>query len=298
MNVIKKFYVVNSFAEESFGGNPAAVFPDASGLSTATMQKIAKQLNLVETVFVTSLKNKKADFEFRYFTPRKEYPIAGHPTIASFVALVKAKIINVSNKEKYLIKTKKGIQEIIVKNPKEPIVIMQQAKPSFHKIINDRKAVARILGIDARDIADNLPIQTVDTGLGHMIVPLKSMEALMRVKRNIEKLKNFCKKHNALEVQAFTFKTYSSAMDVHTRNISPHDPIEDPGCGVGNGALGAYLLKHYFKDKQNISLKAEQGHITNMPCVIEIYGSNTGKDIEVSIGGKGTVMIKGNFFIS
>ena len=294
----KKFYVVNSFAEKSFGGNPAAVFPDASGLNTATMQSIAKQLNLVETVFIISLKKSKADFEFRYFTPKREYPIAGHPTIAAFIALAKANIINASKKEKYFIKNKKGIQEITVENQKEPTVVVRQTKPIFHKIITGRKDVADVLGVKAGDIMENLPIQVVDTGLRHFIIPLKSIKSLMRVRRNTEKLKDFSKKHNALEVQAFTFQTYNRAMDLHTRNISPHDPIEDPGCGAGNAALGAYLLKYYFKDKQNISLKAEQGHITNMPCVIEIYGSRAGTDIQISIGGKGRLMVEGNFFVS
>lgn len=298
MNKSKTFYVVNSFAEENFGGNPAGVIVEASGLNTKTMQSIAKQLNLVETVFITKPKNTKIDFQFRYFTPEKELPIAGHPTIASFIALSKAGIIDISKKEKYKLKNKKGIQEIVVKNKKDPIVIMQQAKPVFYKIIEDKKTVADIFGIDMKDLHPNLPVQTVDTGLGHIIVPLKSMEALMRVKRNIKQLKEFCKKHNATEAQLFTFDTYNKKMDLHTRNICPREGIEDPGCGVGNGAVGAYLLKHYFKNEQYISLRAEQGNIVNMPCVIEIYGSQTNGDIKVSIGGRGKLMVKGEFFYS
>ena len=297
MSKSKNFYVVNSFAEEKFGGNPAGVFPDARGLDTKTMQSIAKQLNLVETVFITKTKNKKVDFEFRYFTPEKELPVAGHPTVASFIALAKVNMIDISKKEKYLIKNKKGIQEIIIKNQKNPVVIMEQAKPTLYKIIEDKKAVADIFGIDVKDLSDTLPVQTVDTGLGHLIVPLKSLKALMKVKRNIKELKEFCQKNNATEAQIFTFETINKKMDLHTRNICPREGIEDPGCGIGNGALGAYLLKHHFKNEQNISLRAEQGNIVNMPCVIEIYGSEKDNDIKVSIGGKGKVMTKGEFYI-
>lgn len=298
MSKVRNFYVVNSFADKSFGGNPAGVFLDARGLSTRMMQDIARQLNLVETVFITPLKNKKADFEFRYFTPQKELPIAGHPTIASFIALSKANIINVSKKENYLIKNKKGTQKITIKNKKNPIVIMQQAKPIFYKIIEDRKAVADIFGINVKDLLETLPVQTVDTGLGHLIVPIKSLSSLMKVKRDIKKLKDFCKKHNATEAQLFTFETYDKKMDLHTRNICPREGIEDPACGVGNGALGAYLLKHYYKDKQNISLKAEQGIVVNMSSVIEIYGFRKDKDTQVLIGGKGKLMVKGQFFFN
>ncbi len=294
----RNFYVVNSFTNKSFGGNPAGVFTDARGLSTSVMQDIARQLNLVETVFVIPLKHQKADFEFRYFTPQKELPIAGHPTIASFVALSKANIIDVSKKENYLIKNKKGVQKIKIKNKKDPLVIMEQANPIFYKVIEDRKTVADVFGINIKDLSDELSVQTVDTGLGHLIVPLKSLASLMKVKRDINKLKDFCKKHNATEAQLFTFETYDKKMSLHTRNICPREGIEDPACGVGNGAIGAYLLKHYYKDNKNISLKAEQGNIINMPSVINIYGSRKDNDIEVLIGGKGKVMIKGEFFVS
>ena len=62
----RQFVVVNAFAGSPFGGNPAAVFTNASGLETETMQALARQLNLVETVFV--LPGDAVDFHLRYFT--------------------------------------------------------------------------------------------------------------------------------------------------------------------------------------------------------------------------------------
>lgn len=92
--------VINSFSGENLTGNPAAVFLNPSGLDNNTLQNIAKQINLVETVFVYPSYN--ADFLFRYFTPNKEVSLAGHPTIAAFMALVNSKKIdlvkeNISN---------------------------------------------------------------------------------------------------------------------------------------------------------------------------------------------------------
>ena len=78
----KRFVVVNAFATVPFGGNPAAVFTNAQGLDDATMQAIARQLNLVETVFILPAEG-DADFRLRYFTPEAEIPVAGHPTIRS-----------------------------------------------------------------------------------------------------------------------------------------------------------------------------------------------------------------------
>jgi len=76
----KNFLVVNAFAVRPFGGNPAGIFPHAEGLSDEEMQLIARQLNLVETVFVFRGTEPNVDRHLRYFTPLKELPIAGHPT--------------------------------------------------------------------------------------------------------------------------------------------------------------------------------------------------------------------------
>ncbi|MBF8984764.1 PhzF family phenazine biosynthesis protein [Lutibacter sp. B2] len=96
----------------------------------------------------------------------------------------------------------------------------------------------------------------------------------------------------------FTFETYNEKFTIHTRNICPRNGIEDPGCGIGNAALGAYLLKNKHFNQNEIRLKAEQGKIVNMPCSIEISTNQKEEnDIQVFVGGKGRVMIKGEFNI-
>lgn len=295
----KNFFVINSFGEKSFQGNPAAVFLDGSDLNTRTMQSITKQLNLVETVFIIQNEaNSNFDFEFRYFTPIKEVPIAGHPTIAAVIALEASSIINVARKNRYKIKTKIGIQEInAYKKENDLIVMMETKKPVFYPVVEDKSEVASVLGLSITDIMDELPIQPVDTGLGHLIVPVKSLESLMNVKRNINDLKKLCEKLNVSEAQVFTFDTYNKDFDLHTRNICPRDGVEDPGCGVGNAALGAYLLQNKYDNKQEIRVKAEQGIIVEMPCVIEIHVYKRYNEISVQVGGKGNLMIKGEFFV-
>lgn len=294
----REFYVVNSFAEEDFGGNPAGVFIDADGLKQEMMQKIARQMNLVESAFVFRSTDNDHDFYFRYFTPLKELPITGHPTIAAVIALIKSKKIKVEEKSLYNIKTNAGIKKIDIKeNLSEPIVIMEQKQPEFFPIVEDRKNVADILGLNESDLIAELPVQPVDTGLGHLIVPVKSLDILMRVERKIEPLRNLCSSLGVMEAQIFAFETYDSKNTLHTRNLCPREGIEDPACGVGNGALGAYLLKHHYKNEEKIDIRAEQGNIVNMPGVINIMANRKDDNIEVFIGGSGKVMIKGTFIL-
>ena len=93
------------------------------------------------------------------------------------------------------------------------------------------------------------------------------------------------------------FETLAPAADLHTRNICPREGLEDPGCGVGNGALGAYLLKQQYPDRMELKLRAEQGQIVNMPCVIEIFARRSDDGIRVSIGGHGRLMIRGELYL-
>ena len=294
----REYTVVNSFAEKSFGGNPAGVFINAEGLDRAAMQSMARQMNLVESVFVFPSAEKEYDFYFRYFTPQKELPIAGHPTIAAVLALMENKAIEAEKRTAYAIKTNAGIKRInITGSESGPVVTMEQQKPVFYEILGDRKKAAEILALEEGDLMEDLPVQPVDTGLGHIIVAVKSLEALMRVQRKTGPLKKLCEDSGVMEAQVFTFETYGSDKTLHTRNICPREGIEDPACGVGNGALAAYLLKHFCRHEDRITVRAEQGDIVGMPSVVEATALRKEDGIEVWVGGRGKVMRKGIFFL-
>jgi trans-2,3-dihydro-3-hydroxyanthranilate isomerase len=83
-----RYRVVDVFTDQPLAGNALAVFPDASGIDDATMQKIAREMNLSETSFVVPSTRADCAAGVRIFTPAKEMAFAGHPTIGtSFVLL-------------------------------------------------------------------------------------------------------------------------------------------------------------------------------------------------------------------
>src|SRR5436309_6274323 len=81
------FHVVDVFTSTPFGGNQLAVLPDAAGISTEGMQKIAREFNFGETAFVLP-KNDPNTYRVRIFTPRTELDFAGHPSVGTACALV------------------------------------------------------------------------------------------------------------------------------------------------------------------------------------------------------------------
>ncbi|WP_316175031.1 PhzF family phenazine biosynthesis protein [Bradyrhizobium sp. SZCCHNRI1073] len=77
------FHQVNVFSKVAFKGNPLAVIAEADGLDDAAMQAIANWTNLSETTFLSRAQNPGADYRVRIFTPQRELPFAGHPTLGS-----------------------------------------------------------------------------------------------------------------------------------------------------------------------------------------------------------------------
>src|SRR5688572_7632387 len=78
-----RFYQIDVFTNQPFGGNPLAVFPNAEGLTDEDMQRLAKEMNLSETTFVFPPTVPGADYKVRIFTPASELPFAGHPVIGT-----------------------------------------------------------------------------------------------------------------------------------------------------------------------------------------------------------------------
>ena len=89
------FHIVDVFSSAPFGGNQLAVLPDAAGISTEGMQKIAREFNFGETAFVLP-KNGPNTYRVRIFTPRTELDFAGHPSVGTACALVMKQHVRLS----------------------------------------------------------------------------------------------------------------------------------------------------------------------------------------------------------
>ncbi len=88
--MIVRYELLDVFTSEPFGGNQLAVVADARGIPDALMPRIAKELNLSETTFVLPPADAAHDCRVRIFTPARELPFAGHPTIGTAFARYRA----------------------------------------------------------------------------------------------------------------------------------------------------------------------------------------------------------------
>ncbi|KXG73853.1 PhzF family phenazine biosynthesis protein [Thermotalea metallivorans] len=297
----KIIYQLDAFTDVRFGGNPAGVVPDATGLTEEQMQKIAMEMNLSETAFVIPLKKNGIDYEVRFFTPEQEVDLCGHATIGAFYALATKGYLE-GKDDKIIVKqrTKAGILpvEIYFEKDKVEKIMMTQAAPEFLFTITDTAALAEVMGIEAHEIGmedcEVLP-QVVSTGLPDIIMPVKSLEVLKKLKPKRDKLIEYSKRHGVISVHVFTFETEAKDSTLACRNFAPAVGIdEEAATGTSNGALGAYLLKNglvAFQDE--ITLICEQGHYIGRPSKVIVKLEGSKENFTVKVGGKAVITLEG-----
>ena len=91
------FHIVDVFSSTPFGGNQLAILPDAAGISTEGMQKIAREFNFGETTFVLPKNDPANTCRVRIFSPRTELDFAGHPSVGTACALVMKQHVRLSD---------------------------------------------------------------------------------------------------------------------------------------------------------------------------------------------------------
>jgi trans-2,3-dihydro-3-hydroxyanthranilate isomerase len=289
---------VDAFTDKPFGGNPAAVIMDADHVSEETMHKIAREMNVRETVFVS--KSRVADFKFRYMTPKSEIGFSGHPTIAAFHALVEeGRIELISDVTMVRLETNSGILDIeIVRNEStgHHEIQITHKKPQFMDTY-DPKDYAEALGLSLADIHSPNPLQTVSTGTPHLMMPVSTSRSLDRIQPNWDRLKELQDDSDYVSLSVFTRDTREPTSDAQVRHFAPALGVyEDPVSGSAAGSLGSYIIRYGFMEATYpvTSIVIEQGHYVERPgkIFVEVRGDQEGIE-QVKVSGTGVTVVKG-----
>ncbi len=286
------FYIVDVFAEEKYAGNQLAVFTNAGTLSDIKMQKIAKEMNYSETTFVLSEEERTLRYDVRIFTPEKEVPFAGHPTLGT-AFIIQKEIMKKPTKEVILnLKVGQIPVTLVYGNGVLDTLWMKQMPPEFFQVF-DTGEISPVLSIDEKDIDNKFPIQEVSTGLPFIIVPLKSLDAVKRAKIAKDKYYELIENTKAKAILIFCPEPCSKENDLHVRVFVDYYGIpEDPATGSGNGCLAGYLVKNLYFGKDYIDIKVEQGYEIGRPSLLYLRAGKN-KEIDVFVGGKVIPVAKG-----
>jgi trans-2,3-dihydro-3-hydroxyanthranilate isomerase len=281
------YQLVDVFTDTPFGGNQLAVFTDGGGLSTATMQMIARELNLSESVFIMPPDAPENHFKLRIFTPKMEVPFAGHPTVGTGYVLHSAGLIKDTS-----IRLEEGVGVINVTiHPQENgavTVTMQQPIPQFGAIFEDRALIAALLSLETDDLVADLPVQVVSSGVPFLYVPVKSLAAIGAIKVRLDLWEKHLQHSGSPHIFAFTPEVERAGSTVHSRMFGPAFGIpEDPATGAASGPLGAYLVRYGLVEGEAARhILSEQGMEMGRPSFIQICVEGTPDNMTyTSIGG-------------
>jgi trans-2,3-dihydro-3-hydroxyanthranilate isomerase len=290
-----KIFQIDAFTKKPYLGNAAGVaFGD--NLSTKQMQKIANEMNLSETAFLTKLtstsgRSKKADYKLRWFTPVTEVDLCGHATIASLHFLNENKLLKKNAAINF--ETKCGILKCFNKSD---LYFMQIPvfKMKFYQA--KKKKLLNVLGIKGSELGSLKPFVLVENG--YLFVHVKKLSTLKNLKPDFEKLKSFVK-NKISGFTVFTLETFDRNSFVHSRFYAPAFGInEDPVTGSSNGPLLLVLHKLgliNLYEKETTELTFEQGDFIGRNGIVKVQYNR--KSNELYIAGNAATVLKGELTI-
>lgn len=282
------FATYDVFTETRFAGNPLAVVFDADGLSDAQMQTIAREFNLSETVFVHAPADAKHAARLRIFTPTKELPFAGHPTIGSAIAIAERRHGRGEPQDLlFVLEEKVGPVRCGVKIARDGASFAEFTAPKLSQRAGPDpriEAAADALGISANNIGfDAHKPSLFSAGVPFAMIPLGSVEALSRVKP----APTFSDALGATEVFVYTRAEPSAAHAFQARMFAPEIGIvEDPATGGAVAAFAGVLARFEDLPEGWHTLPILQGVEMGRPSLI-------GLEVNIEIGALAGARIAG-----
>jgi trans-2,3-dihydro-3-hydroxyanthranilate isomerase len=286
-----KYFTVDVFTNQRFGGNQLAVIPDASEIPENLLQKIAREFNFSETTYVYPPDNPYNDCKVRIFTPGLEVPMAGHPTIGTAYILLSKNVVNLKNKGFLMMEEKVGDIRVDFIKDKTGYhsITMSQPLPQFGPVEKDYKLLAGILSVASDEIDRRYPIQSVSCGNNFLYIPLKTLTAIHKTSIRNELLKVASAQLDSTELFVFTAETVYQASDFHCRMFAPLFGVpEDPATGSAAGPFGCYLVRNGMSDGSLIII--EQGFEIGRPSLLKVH-IEVSKDEITGVQVSGDVML-------
>lgn len=287
------------FTRRALAGNQLAVFLDADDLSPEMMQRIALEMAFPETTFVLSRRHADTDVRLRIFTPRRELPLAGHPTIGSTFALASEGAIG-PDRDQLVFELGVGPTPVSLEWAGDELSFawMRQPRPEFGPIVEAPAEIAATLGVDPTILHARLPVQVVSCGLPVLLVPLATRAAVDAVQFELGPIGGVFSRYglDLLPVFAFSLERGHDDATAYSRMFAPAFGIpEDPATGGASGPLGSYLLHHgAVSPEAALQMVSLQGVVMGRPSRVHVsVDSHDGVVTSVRVGGAAVVVAKG-----
>jgi trans-2,3-dihydro-3-hydroxyanthranilate isomerase len=295
MSMRRRFATLDVFTDRRFAGNPLAVVLDAEGIDGAVMQAVAREFSHPETVFVFPPEDRAHRARLRIFTPARELPFAGHPTVGTAVLL--------------------GLQdgaadgaEMVLEEPIGPVRCMLESKsgergrarfaipqlPSEAGPVPDDATIAAALNLAPADIGfGRFRPARWSAGNPFTFVPVSGLAAIERCRADLAKF------DVAFGVPGMAFiycgETAAPGHDFHARMFAPTSGVaEDPATGSAAAAFAGVLAQVSALSDGDHVVTIEQGYEMGRPSLIGLTLALRGGKLEsAAIGGDAVIVTQG-----
>jgi len=293
-----EFWTADVFTDRVFGGNPLTVLPDARGLTAERMQLVAREFNHSETAFVLPAESKDHDYRVRIFTPARELPFAGHPTIGAACVLAASGRLALKNGEGTLAFGEGvGAVKVTVRasdNQHYWARFTAAKLPEWGPSPPASEILAAMLSLSPEDVLDDATHepQAISCGVPFLLVPLASLDAVRRARLNWEWWNQHVARSWSPQVYPFSLHAETPGVAIHARMFSPWAGTEeDPATGSAAAALAGYLVRSQRPADGIARWKVEQGFELGRHSFLEIEADvQGGAAREVRVGGQ-TVLV-------
>lgn len=291
----RRYFTLDVFTTTRFAGNPLAVVLEPAGLETAAMQAIAREFNLPETVFVYPPNDAKHRARLRIFTPGREIPFAGHPTVGTAVLL--AHLDGGSATRELVLEEQMGLVVCSVLPghgggrasfdiPKLPERL--GAVPDLNKL-----AGALSLAPDDIGIGDHNP-ERWTAGNAFTFVPVKSLDAVARARPDMGRWSEAFGPNDPPGAFVFCEEVVDPKHSFHARMFAPGMGVfEDPATGSAAAAFAGPLAAGHRDGKHGFTI--EQGYEMHRPSLIHLSLTLSGGVLtSATVGGDAVLVGEGS----
>ena len=287
-----RFHTLDVFTTVRHGGNPLAVVLEADGLETREMQRIAREFNLSETVFVQKPVLPDALVKLRIFTPSKELPFAGHPTIGTACLLAELGIAPAGAETRFVFEENVGpVPMRVLRNDAAPAFAqLSVAKlPEYGPPSPPVEVLARMLGLEPDAILAEAPgPRIVSCGVPFLLVPLRTPEQLAGIEVDSALVLATLRRapFNGSIIGVFAYAP-GYEHDWQARMFAPEQGItEDPATGSAAAAFGGALAVEAAPRDGTLRWQLAQGVEMGRPSLLLIEADKrAGAVTAVRVGG-------------
>jgi trans-2,3-dihydro-3-hydroxyanthranilate isomerase len=292
----RRYFTLDVFTAQRFAGNPLAVVLEAQGLDAATMQAVAREFSLPETVFVFPAQSAGHRARLRIFTPARELPFAGHPTVGTAVLLAQ-------------LDGGADPRELILEEAVGPVVCMIQpgrnggsARFDLPKIpeqvgpVRDAAMLAAALALTAEDIGcDGLVPENWTAGNPMTLVPVRGLAAIRRARPDPAHWSAAFGPDDPPGAYLFCREAVDPANDFHARMFAPAMGVpEDPATGSAVAALAGMLARRRSLADGEHAFAIEQGYEMGRPSLLHLgVEMRGGRLVGATVGGEAVIVSEG-----